>query len=107
MLGDQTASGRTGWVEEEGQRVSWDFWREAENIDCLALYRSLQIPSYCVFGTSDTFISVSDMRVMESATKQGDLVRVVEGLPHSAWSEPWRSEIMEETQEFLAGVLTS
>ena len=107
MLHADSAAERTGWMEEEGQRVSWDFWREVESFDFLALYRNLAVPTYCVFGTADSFISVSEMRVMESAAKKDDRIRVIEGLPHSAWPEPHRSEIIRETEKFLVGVLTS
>ena len=104
-LSMDTASLEGEWMEEEGQRVRTDFWRQAASLDFLALYRGLAVPAYMVFGTADVFIPAADARRVESMCKPGDRVRVIEGLPHSAWPEPWRSEIMEETQAFLAGVL--
>jgi hypothetical protein len=41
------------WMEEDGQRVSWDFWREAAQLDFLDLYRRLAVPADVVFGTAD------------------------------------------------------
>ena len=93
------------WVEEEGQRVGAGFWREAADVDFLRLYRGLAVPAYIVFGTADTFVAVEDMRAVERACKPGDRIRVIEGLPHSAWPEPHRTEILRETAEFLTGTL--
>ena len=104
-LSTDTASLTGEWMEEEGQRVRTDFWREAASLDFLALYRDLPVPVYMVFGTADVFISAADARKIESMCKPGDRIRVIEGLPHSAWPEPSRREIIEETQKFLADAL--
>lgn len=95
------------WMEEEGQRVRTDFWREAAGMDFRAHYGDLAVPVYMVFGTADVFIPAADVREVESMCKPGDRVRVIEGLPHSAWPLPWRHEIIEETREFLADLLTT
>ena len=93
------------WMEEEGQRVRTGFWREAASMDPRALYRDLAVPVYMVFGTADAFIPTADVREVEAMCKPGDRVRVIEGLPHSAWPYPQRREIIEETRAFLADVL--
>lgn len=95
------------WMEEEGQRVRTDFWREAASMDFLALYHELAVPVYMVFGTADVFIPAAVARKVESMCKPGDRVSVIEGLPHDAWPYPQRREIIDETREFLAGALTS
>ncbi len=95
------------WMEEEGQRVRTDFWREAASMDFRAHYRDLAAPAYMVFGTADMFIPVADVREVEAMCKPGDRVRVIEGLPHSAWPYPQRREIIEETRAFLADVLAT
>ena len=95
------------WMEEEGERVRPDFWREAASIDFLALYLALTSPAYMVFGTADAFIPVEDIRTVEAARKKGDRIRVVEGLPHSAWADPKRTEIMQETLDFLTAALSA
>lgn len=94
------------WAEEEGQRVRWDFWREANAVDFLDAYERMVAPAYMVFGTNDAFNSLEAIRGVESACKTGDLVRVIEGLPHSAWPEPFRSSIMQETLEFFTRVMS-
>ncbi|MGB2694234.1 MAG: alpha/beta fold hydrolase [Dehalococcoidia bacterium] len=93
------------WMEEEGQRVRTDFWREAASLDFLALYRGLAAPVYIVYGTADVFIPAADARTVESMCKPGDRIRVIEGLPHSAWPEPHRSEILAETADTLVSWL--
>jgi pimeloyl-ACP methyl ester carboxylesterase len=106
MLTDRVAPTNSGWMEEEGQRVRWEFWREAESIDFLELYRALAVPAYIVFGTEDAYIPVHEIRQFETACKEGDRIRVVEGLPHSAWPEPHRTQILRETLEFLSSSFT-
>lgn len=95
------------WAEEEGQRVRWDFWREAAQADFLDLYQHLAVPAYIVYGTSDTLISVEEMQTVAGARKEGDTIRIIQGLPHSAWPLPQRDEILTETAETLVSWLTT
>ena len=94
------------WVEEQGQRVRAEFWREASSIDSLGAYRGLAVPVHFVFGTDDHLIPLVAVRAVEAARKPGDVVRVVEGLAHSAWPEPHRAQILRETREFLVRALS-
>lgn len=103
----QADAGDDEWAEEQGQRVRAEFWREAASIDFLGAYRGLAVPVHFVFGTEDDFIPLAAVRAVEAARKPGDVVQVVEGLPHSAWPEPHRTQIMRETREFLVGALTA
>jgi pimeloyl-ACP methyl ester carboxylesterase len=93
------------WMEEEGQRVRGAFWNEAEAIDFLGCFARLNVPAYIVFGSADDLIGEDEMRRVETAAKPGDRVRVVEGLPHSAWPYQARTEIIAETADFLAAHL--
>ena len=106
-LSTDAASLEDEWMEEEGQRVRTEFWREAASLDFLALYRDLAVPAYMVFGTADAFIPAADARKVESVCKPGDRVRVIEGLPHSAWPAPQRDEILKETTDTLVSWLTA
>lgn len=105
MLHAKQSSMKGEWMDEEGQRVRMDFWREAARLDFLDLYRRLEAPADIVFGTKDTFIPVREMGAVAAAAKAGDRVRVIEGLPHSAWPEPHRSAILGETADTLASWL--
>jgi pimeloyl-ACP methyl ester carboxylesterase len=89
------------WMEEEGQRVRSTFWREAMTSDFLDLYQSLTCPVYMIFGSADHLISLEEMRAVEAACKNGDEIKVIEGLPHSAWPEPPRLSILKETRQRL------
>jgi pimeloyl-ACP methyl ester carboxylesterase len=89
------------WVEEDGQRVRGAFWQEAEAIDFLRCLQQLDAPAYMVFGTADHLISEAAMRRVAASAKPDDRVRVIDGLPHSAWPfERW-TEIIAETADFL------
>ena len=105
-LSGDAASLEGEWMEEEGQRVRSSFWREAASLDFLALYRDLAVPAYLVYGTADMFIPAVDARTVESMRKPGDRVRVIDGLPHSAWPEPHRSAILRETADTLVSWLS-
>jgi len=89
------------WLEEEGQRVRSTFWQEAATIDFLDLYQSLTCPVYMIFGSADQLIPLEEMRAVEAACKNGDQIKVIEGLPHSAWPEPPRLSILRETRQQL------
>ena len=93
------------WIEEERQRVRGAFWREAAAIDFLGCFSGLDVPAYVVFGTGDHLIAEAEMRQIEAAAKPADRVRVIAGLPHSAWPFAPRTEIINETAEFLAANL--
>ncbi len=106
-LSTDPASLEGEWMEEDGQRVRTDFWREAASLDFLALYGDLAVRAYIVFGTADVFIPAADARRVESVCKPGDRIRVIDGLPHSAWPAPQREEILKETSDTLVSWLTA
>jgi len=103
MLKFDAARTEAEWMEEEGQRVRCDFWREAASLDTLALLRRVAVPLYAVFGTDDEVIAVDDMRAFSDAAPRAARVRIIEGMPHSAWPYEQRTEILLETAEFLTG----
>jgi alpha-beta hydrolase superfamily lysophospholipase len=98
---DPPQSPPDAWPEEGGQRVSSAYWREAAVFDFLDAYRNLDLPVYMVFGTADHFVPVASARLIESQCKPGDRVRVIDGLPHSAWPVARRDEIFRETREWI------
>ena len=107
LLGADYLTVEGEWAEEEGQRVRWDFWREAAQADFLDLYHRLAVPAYIVYGTSDTLISVEEMQTVAEARREGDNIRIIEGLPHSAWPPQQRDEILTETAQALASWLAT
>jgi pimeloyl-ACP methyl ester carboxylesterase len=95
-----------GWMEEAGQRVRWDYWREARARDFLEAYRRVVVPAYIVWGTADHVVPLAHVRHFESQRKPGDEIRVIEGLPHSAWPVNRWAEILQETAEFLSSAFS-
>jgi len=94
-----------GWMEEAGQRVRWTYWREAMSFDFVDAYLKLAVPACMVFGTADHLIPVESMRKVQALEKPGDHIRVIDGLPHSAWPVTQGAEILRETGDFLLAVL--
>lgn len=98
--------GSTGeWMEKDGQRVRWDFWREAAGVDAFAAYGSLRVPLYAVFGTADEYGDSQHARAFAGLAKPDDRVDIVVGLPHNAWPEPHRGAILRETAVFCERAL--
>jgi pimeloyl-ACP methyl ester carboxylesterase len=93
------------WTEEDGQRVRWDFWREAASVDTLAIARRMAVPLYAVFGTADDYITGDEMRAFAAAAPPHANVRIIEDLPHSAWPHDQRTQILRGTEEFLVQCL--
>ena len=69
------------WMEEDGQRVRGDFWREAGAVDFLGCYARVQVPVCAIFGASDWVITVDEMARVRAAAKPGDRIEIIEGLP--------------------------
>jgi alpha-beta hydrolase superfamily lysophospholipase len=107
LLAVDYSAGEGDWAEEEGQRVRWEFWQEAAAVDFLDLYSRLAVPAYIIYGTSDAMISVEEMQTVANARREGDQIRIIEGLPHSAWPTPQREEILRETADKLVSWLTT
>src|SRR5207237_2541171 len=70
------------WMEEDGQRVRWDFWREAASVDTLTSARRLAVPLYAVFGTADDYISVDEMPAFAAAVPTRAHLRTADCLPN-------------------------
>jgi pimeloyl-ACP methyl ester carboxylesterase len=107
LHGRRAFESKETWMEEEGQRVRAGFWHEVAAIDFLERYRRLGCPAYMIYGTADDLIPIEDIRAVEAALKPGDEIRIVEGLPHSAWPEPPRMSLLRETEDRLAAWLAA
>ena len=73
----------------------------------MAIVRRLAVPMYAVFGTADDYIEVEKMRAFADAAPSSARVRIIEAMPHSAWSYEQRTEIIRETSEFLIECLSA
>lgn len=93
--------------DEDGERVRKRYWLEASASDFMGRYARLAVPAYMFFGTADDLITEREARLVEAAAKTGDCIRVIDGLPHSAWPYERRTEILAETAEFLCESLLS
>ena len=103
LAGGEVIVDEDDWMEEEGQRVRGDFWREAGEVDFLGCYANVLVPVYAVFGTADWVIRRDEMERVRGAAKPGDHVEIIEGMPHSAWPYELRARIIAETAAFLGG----
>jgi pimeloyl-ACP methyl ester carboxylesterase len=86
-----------GGLEESGQRVSLNYWREALARDFMKSYSRVEVPAYFVFGTADPYTPEEAWQMVEANCKPGDRVRVFEGLPHTTWPVHSWNTIREET----------
>jgi dienelactone hydrolase len=90
-----------GFVEEGGQRVSNEFWREAHGAGIPEKLAGVSAPCYLVFGTADEYVSEQNRSALLSRMKPLDRSDVFDGYPHSAWTFEQAADIIERSTSFL------
>lgn len=91
----------SGFMEEGGQRVADAYWIQAHAADVPARLRETAAPCHLVFGTADEYVSAADREALVAATGPDDLVDVMDGWPHSAWTAEQADRVVERSLRFL------
>ncbi|MBO0901840.1 alpha/beta fold hydrolase [Cellulomonas sp. zg-ZUI22] len=103
---DEFSPGPQGFVEEGGQRVGNAFWQEAHDAHVPDRFREVTAPCHLVFGTADEYVSTENREALLTAARPGDLVDVLDGYPHSAWTYDQAEGVIARSVAFLVGHLT-
>jgi pimeloyl-ACP methyl ester carboxylesterase len=90
-----------GFVEEGGQRVSNDFWRQAHRAAIPEQLVDVSARCYFVFGTADEYVSEQNRSAVITQMKPFDRVDVFDGYPHSAWTFEQAEDIIQRSTNFL------
>ena len=88
-------------MEEGGQRVADEYWIQAHAADVPAAFAATTAPCHLVFGTADEYVSPEDREALVAAAGPDDLVDVMAGWPHSAWTAEQADLVVERSLRFL------
>lgn len=91
-----------GVVEEGGQLVGNAFWEEAHAADVPGRFAAVAAPCHLVFGTEDAYVSVQNREALTGLVKPVDVVDVLDGYPHSAWTVEQAERVIDRSIGFLS-----
>lgn len=90
-----------GVVEEGGQLVGNAFWEEAHAADVPGRFAAVSAPCHLVFGTDDAYVSAENREALTRLAKPSDVVDVLDGYPHSAWTVERAERVVDRSTAFL------
>lgn len=89
------------YMEEGGQRVSWNFWQEAHLANVIKSLQKVSIPVLIFLATNDEFISEKDMQVLKTSVLPNQEIETLQGHKHSTWSYDQAESVLEKTKDFI------
>jgi len=102
---DEFVASSKGWEEEEGQRVSSNFWSEAHSINFANCLTKIKAPTYIVQCTNDEFVSEANRSAISNSAQLNHKVDVYKGYQHSKWTFEQAEEIINKGVDFLHNIL--
>lgn len=97
----------SGYMEEGGQRVRDLFWEEAHAADVPGRFAAAPAPCHLVFGTCDAYVSEENREALVRSARPADVVDVLDGYPHSAWTVAQTEHVIDRSIAFLSQHLGS
>ncbi len=91
-----------GFVEEGGQLVRNAFWEEAHAADVAGRFAAVAAPCHLVFGTADAYVSQENRDALIRLAGAADVVDVLAGYPHSAWTVAQTERVIDRSIGFLS-----
>lgn len=100
------SGGVGGFVDEGGQRVRADFWREASRAGFFAALDAYEGAIHVVYGEDDVFVP-PEVRadVVRRVQANGQLATVLPGQGHSSWDYDVAQDVYEMERRFLGHYL--
>ncbi|MBP7775312.1 MAG: alpha/beta fold hydrolase [Candidatus Saccharimonas sp.] len=93
------------FMEEGGQRVSWDFWRQAHAAQTATTLSQVTCPGLIVQCTDDEYVDDDNRQAISKAALPHHRVATYEDYSHSSWSYQQASSIIDDSVHFLADIL--
>ena len=84
-------------VEEGGERVSWDFWRQAHAAHTADKLFQVTTPTYIVQCTGDEYVDAANRDAITSHARENHVIQTYEGYSHSSWSYNQAEEIITQS----------
>lgn len=89
------------YMDEGGQRVDWDFWKQAHQADVVDCFKKITIPTYIVFCDNDEYVSAENQQALISVAQSHQKIEILKGHTHSSWAYDQASKVMQNTIQFL------
>jgi uncharacterized protein len=93
---------RGEFMEEDGERVLWRFWLEAQKADVVKCFSKINIPALTLLCEQDECVSDRGRRALLDQAGEQRQVRVYPGFGHSSWSHAQATKVISETAAFFA-----
>jgi alpha-beta hydrolase superfamily lysophospholipase len=92
---------KSGFMEEAGQVVQSDFWKESHDANIIHYLREIDSPLYIVQCSDDEYITKEDHKAIIENVKQNHKIEMYEGYKHSTWTYDQANEIIDKSIEFI------
>ncbi len=93
---------KSGYIEENGQRVHVTYWQEAYAAKVADKLRNVEAPAYIVQCTADEYVDEQNRNAILSNAQSHHQVVIFEGYTHSKWSFEQSEEIINKSVDFIA-----
>jgi len=89
------------YMDEGGQRVDWDFWKQAHQANIVSCFKQITAPTYIVFCDKDEYVSAENQQALISVTQPHQKIEILKGHTHSSWAYDQASKVIQNTIHFL------
>jgi esterase/lipase len=88
-------------MDEGGQRVDWDFWKQAHQANIVDCFKKIKAPTYVVFCDNDEYVSAENQQALISVAQPHQKIKILKGHTHSSWAYDQASKVIQNTIQFL------
>jgi esterase/lipase len=88
-------------MEEGGQRVGWDFWKQAHQANIADCFKKITTPTYVVFCDNDEYVSAENQQALISVVQPHQKIETLKNHTHSSWAYDQASKVIQNTIQFL------
>lgn len=89
------------YMEEGGQRVGWDFWKQAHQANIVECFKKITAPTYVVFCDNDEYVSAENQQALISVVQPHQKIETLKNHTHSSWAYDQADKIIQNTLQFL------
>lgn len=96
---------KSGLLEEGGQIVQAQFWKEAHEANIASKLRAIGAPTYIVQCSEDEYVSAENHQAIIDNARQKHIVETFEGYTHSSWNFDQATHIIHKSVDFIVETL--
>ncbi|MFL5759857.1 MAG: alpha/beta hydrolase [Thermomicrobiales bacterium] len=87
--------------EEGGQRVGWQFWREAHNANIVRCFHEIVSPTLVFFAEEDEYVSAENQRALNEIQQPHQRIELLHHHSHSSWTCGQAEQVIQKSACFL------